>query len=39
MHANYTPRIIEHVTLCSNYLKISPDKFVNYILENLNNPK
>lgn len=37
-HANYTPRIIEHVTLSSNYLKISPDKFVSYILENLNNP-
>lgn len=38
MHTNYTPRIIEHVTLNSNYLKISPDKFASYILENLDNP-
>lgn len=38
MHPSYTPRIIEHVTLCSNYLKISPDKYADYILRNLDNP-
>ena len=38
MHNNYTPRIIEHVTLFSNYLKVPTDKFSQYILDNLNNP-
>lgn len=39
MHNNYTPRIIEHVTLGSNYFKITPDKFADYIFEALNNPQ
>jgi hypothetical protein len=38
MHSNYTPRIIEYVTLSSNYLKISPEGFAEYVLANLNNP-
>jgi len=38
-HNNYTPRIIEYVTLSSNCLIISPDRFAGYILGVLNNPQ
>ncbi|MEC1719041.1 nSTAND3 domain-containing NTPase [Schinkia azotoformans] len=38
MHRNYTPRIIEHVTYATNYLKITPTKYFDYILESLSNP-
>jgi len=37
-HRNYTPRIIEYVTYESNYLKVEPSEFANYILWNLSNP-
>jgi hypothetical protein len=37
-HNNYTPRIIEHVTYASNYSKVTPDQYFNYIMENLIEP-
>ena len=37
-HRNYTPRIIEYVTLSSNYLIVSPSEFGKHILSNLDNP-
>lgn len=37
-HTNYTPRIIEYVTLKSNYISIGNNLFVDYILDKLNNP-
>jgi len=38
MHNNFTPRIIEYVTLTSNYLNVPADTFSKYILNNLSNP-
>ena len=38
LHTNYTPRIIEYATLKSNYLKVNPKNFSEYILKTLNNP-
>ncbi len=37
-HGNYTPRIIEHVTYSTNYLKVAPAEYFNYIFKNLSNP-
>jgi hypothetical protein len=37
-HSNYTPRIIEHVTYATNYLKVAPTEYFNYIIKNLSNP-
>ncbi|WP_027086604.1 restriction endonuclease [Cohnella panacarvi] len=37
-HANYTPRIIEHVTLATNYHQVLPQKYFQYIINNLSNP-
>lgn len=37
-HSNYTPRIIEHVTYKSNYLKVAPDSYFDYVFENLSHP-
>lgn len=37
-HSNYTPRIIEHVTYATNYLKVAPTAYFNYIVKNLSNP-
>ncbi|OAM92461.1 Restriction endonuclease [Pelosinus fermentans] len=37
-HNNYTPRIIEHVTYESNYSKVTPEQYFNYIIENLIEP-
>jgi hypothetical protein len=37
-HNNYTPRIIEHVTYASNYSKVTPEQYFNYIMENLTEP-
>ena len=37
-HSNYTPRIIEHVTYKTNYLKVAPDDYFNYIFQNLSYP-
>jgi hypothetical protein len=38
MHNNFTPRIIEYVTLPSNYLSIPTVEYAVYILKNLDNP-
>jgi hypothetical protein len=38
MHNNFTPRIIEYVTLPSNYLSIPTIEYAVYILKNLDNP-
>lgn len=37
-HSNYTPRIIEHVTYATNYLKVAPTEYFNYIIKNISNP-
>lgn len=37
-HKNYTPRIIQYVTLESNYQSIEPNRFTEYIIDRLNNP-
>lgn len=37
-HSNYTPRIIEHVTYRTNFLKVAPDDYFDYIFENLSCP-
>lgn len=37
-HSNYTPRIIEHVTYRTNYLKVVPDDYFDYIFQNLSYP-
>ncbi|MGL4343838.1 MAG: restriction endonuclease [Cellulosilyticaceae bacterium] len=37
-HSNYTPRIIEYVTLKSSYISIDCNLFVNHILGKLSNP-
>jgi len=37
-HSNYTPRIIEHVTYRTNYLKVAPDDYFDYISQNLSHP-
>lgn len=37
-HKNYTPRIIQYVTLETNYRGIEPNRFTEYILGRLNNP-
>lgn len=37
-HSNYTPRIIEHVTYKTNYLKVAPEKYFEYIFESLSHP-
>ncbi|MEG2288425.1 MAG: restriction endonuclease [Clostridium sp.] len=37
-HNNYTPRIIEHITYATNYSKVTPAAYFDYILENLSNP-
>ncbi len=37
-HSNYTPRIIEYVTYATNYLKVAPTDYFNYINKNLSNP-
>jgi len=37
-HSNYTPRIIEYTTIDSNYLKVLPEGYAEYILDKLNNP-
>lgn len=37
-HSNYTPRIIEHVTFSTNYFKVVPVEYFNYIFKNLSNP-
>ncbi|MEK3864624.1 restriction endonuclease [Paenibacillus sp. FSL H7-0716] len=37
-HSNYTPRIIDHVTYEVNYLKVTPPKYHDYIIDNLSNP-
>ena len=37
-HSNYTPRIIEHVTYQTNYLKVAPEGYANYILDSMSRP-
>ena len=37
-HPNYNPRIIEYVTKKKTYKEIPSNDYLNYILENLNNP-
>jgi hypothetical protein len=37
-HSNYTPRIIEYITYATNYLKVTPAAYFDYILETLSNP-
>jgi hypothetical protein len=37
-HMNYTPRIIEHVTLPVNYRQIDASQYFKYVIENLSNP-
>ncbi|QUH20385.1 restriction endonuclease [Alkaliphilus sp. B6464] len=37
-HSNYTPRIIEHVTYRTNYLKVAPESYFDYIFESLSHP-
>lgn len=37
-HKNYTPRIIEYVTLEHNYSRVLPKSFFNFIVNNLTNP-
>jgi hypothetical protein len=37
-HTNYTPRIIEHVTLAANYLQVTASSYFEYVYENLANP-
>ncbi|MEN6351206.1 MAG: hypothetical protein ABFD08_17655 [Syntrophomonas sp.] len=38
-HKNYNPRIVEYVTKKRNYKNCDPNRYYNYILDNLNNPK
>ena len=35
-HHNYNPRIIEYIT--SNYKDVEPNEYINFIIDNLNNP-
>ncbi|MEI0796134.1 restriction endonuclease [Brachyspira pilosicoli] len=35
-HNNYNPRIIEYIT--SNYKDVKSDEYINFIIDNLNNP-
>ena len=37
-HSNYTPRIIEHVTYRTNYLKVAPNDYFEFIFQNLYYP-
>lgn len=37
-HKNYNPRIIEFVTNSYHISNVSPDKYYNFILQNLNDP-
>lgn len=38
-HNNYTPRIIEHITEYERYKDISPEKYVDFVLECLCDPE
>jgi len=38
-HKNYTPRIIEFITEISRIEKLTPTTYLQFILNNLNNPK
>ncbi len=37
-HKNFNPRIIEHITKEKNYLSVTPENYIKYIFEKLNNP-
>ena len=37
-HRNYNPRLIEFITSSSNYLKVKPADYFNFIISTLNNP-
>lgn len=38
-HQNYTPRVIEFVTKKGNYTAVEPDRYAEYIMNCLDNPK
>lgn len=38
-HTNFNPRVIEYVTFQNRLKTVSSDKYYEFILENLNNPK